>query len=536
MHADQVQIYQAFQTFAVLVETKSGQSKASSKQGRLLAAFFESHVLGIMAHFSDFIDILDGLHPTADKVRCIKAIEEMLRLAKGNIAIAIPQIRASLQSAVDQEGLRDAAFSAWLCLMTVLDADDALPLLDHLFALLSQHWNELSSETQQLSHDTIGTLFRTHRNIITDEVMTIPSIAGIPLMSKFTAEINRLKESRTKEQHLQAFAKRLKNENTAVVLQALEELRAWLDVHQTFVHEAALSEPPGPFISALTRALLDVCVRNNSTEGSKLIDLAAQCLGTIGSLDPNRVEANVANQRVLVLMDFVVVSEVVEWVAALFTEVLVPAFKSTKNARAQGFLAFVIQEMLKFSGFGEVAFLRIRSSQPSPLYQRWQDMPENVRNTLTPFLTSRYVLSINIAHTPLKYPVFSLQKDHATWLRSWLNDMLLRAKGANPSAVFPLLARVARNQDVAIAKWLLPYATLNIILGGDVREVKEVADELLVVLSTESSIESEKENLRQCSEVCVQSVRCLKTLVDKDRTCSRSWTTCHAGSRKGEEP
>lgn len=56
-----------------------------------MASFFEANVLGIMTEFSNAIENTLSLH-LPEKLRCIKAIEQMIKLAKTNISIALPQV------------------------------------------------------------------------------------------------------------------------------------------------------------------------------------------------------------------------------------------------------------------------------------------------------------------------------------------------------------------------------------------------------------------------------------------------------------
>ena len=494
-------IVHAIQTLAVLVERRPGQSKASAKHSKLLGSFFETQILGIMTILSDTIEKADDSVSQYEKIRCLHAVEEMINLARTHISIAIPQIRACLQSAIDQPGLVDAAMSAWLAMMRTFEPEEVVHLLDHLFAITVQHWSELSSELQQNVHDTVAHVLKTHSNLIRESVITVPSLANIQLMSKFEAEISRLRAAANPEAHVAAFAKRLQNENSAIVLQAARELHNWLELNQTFVHESAVSEPPLPVLSTLVRALLDACVKyGSSSKGNPISNVSAQCLGLVGCLDPNHIEATVTTKQTMVMSNFDKAAEVVDWVAVLFDSVLVPAFKSTSNARAQGFLAFVMQELLRFSGFNEVASVRLRASQSSPTYTRWIELPESTRNILTPFLTSRYALTSTVNVHPVKYPIFDRSVSHSTWLRTWVYDMLWRARGENASSMFPTLARVIKRHDLAIANFLLPYAALNIVLGAPQAEVDAIANEMLIVLSTESSNHSEQDAIRQCSQ------------------------------------
>lgn len=398
-----------------------------------------------------------------------------------------------------------------------------------------QHWPNLSPELQQRTYETVADMLRTHSNLIREAVITIPSLASIPLMSKFDSEINRLREHESVEKNLNAFVQRLRDENSAIVLQALREIVPWLDQNQSFIHETAVSEQPKPVVSRVTRALLDVCIKY-SAERTDMLDLCAQSLGIIGCLDPNRLEATSSKRQALLLSNFDKAAEVLEWMSILFEDVLVRAFRSVSNARAQGFLAFALQELLRFCNFKEVASARLRASQSSPEYTRWMEMPEHVRNTLTPFLTSRYVVTSNVpAPAPKVYPIFSHGMGHNTWLRTWAHDMLWRAKGENARNIFNVLARIVRGHDIAIANFVVPYAALNIVLGGTAKELNEIAEELLVILSTESNVDSEKETLRKCSEVCTHCPA-YGVQANLTRTCSLYSITCLYGYKRKEKP
>ncbi|KAI4730691.1 hypothetical protein E4T49_01590 [Aureobasidium sp. EXF-10728] len=528
------QAQQAIQIFTMLVEGKPSHTKSSAKTNRMVISFFEAHILGIMTEFSNSIDNTLSLS-TSEKLRCVKAIEQMIILAKSKVSVALPQIRACLQSAIDQRQLQESALSAWLTLVSVLEGDDVADMIDHTFALVAQHWDGLSSPLQKKIHDTISEIVKTHSNVIREKLMTIPSLASIPLMSKIGLEIQRLRKDERPDVHLRAFAKRLHDENVAIVTQGLRELVPWLGENQGFVHEAAVSEQPKAAIADVMRALLDVCTKY-ADHDSTVVDLGAQCIGIIGCLDPNSVDMSSSKRQVLVLSNFEKASEVINWVAVMLEDVLVPAFRSSTNARDQGFLAYVMQELVRFCGFNEAATARLRPSQAGPAHNRWAEMTESVRNTLTPFLSSRYLLNSNSSVQPGKrnYPVFGIGKRHSTWLREWAYDMMWRGKGDNAEMVFPILARIINRHDISIASFLLPYVALNIVLGGTVQEAKDVGVEMLTVLSTESSVESEKEALRQCSENVFAVLDYMsKWLQEKKRTMAAYRT---AALRAGHAP
>jgi hypothetical protein len=62
----------------------------------MVIGFFEAHILGIMTEFSNSIDNILSLSPS-EKLRCVKAIEQTIILAKSKVSVALPQV-CSLQA------------------------------------------------------------------------------------------------------------------------------------------------------------------------------------------------------------------------------------------------------------------------------------------------------------------------------------------------------------------------------------------------------------------------------------------------------
>ncbi|EON65245.1 hypothetical protein W97_04482 [Coniosporium apollinis CBS 100218] len=496
-------VRQAIQTLATISERKNGQSKAASKQSRLVSTFFESHILGMMAHFSEVIDNSREPHPASERVRCLRAIEAMTALAKTHVSVALPQIRTCLQSAMEDDKLRYAAFSAWVALMSVAEEEDVDALIDHTFAMIAQHWSSLNAAMQRKTYDMLSNLLKAHNVFFQERIGTLPLLPDVPLLSKHRAEIARLKALMDPATIFSAFSQRCEDESSAVVEQALRELVPFLVDNQRFIHETSVSQQPNPVVAQLLRSLLDAVVRFNENH-SAIIDLCSQCLGLVGCLNPYRVEAAREKQDTLVLSNFERADEIIDFSAVLLPHVLVPAFRSASNAKSQGFLAYTMQEMLKYCGYGIVATQRTRSSQASSLpHQRWLEMPEAVRSTLTPFLSSRYMVTNNnqLEYVVQKFPIFNAEMSHGSWLRTFVYDLLQRGKGHNAQRIFSVLARVIKGYDLSIASFMLPFAAANVILGGDNDEALGVRLELLIVLKQEmNGTAFETETIRQCSE------------------------------------
>ncbi|CAN9100906.1 unnamed protein product [Alternaria alternata] len=477
--------YKGFSTLASLApDTKSGQRKSTSKT-KNLDAFCETHILGIIAYFSNVIEAPNAQgkatpHTMPERKRCIAAIGDLIHLARFSVNGALPQIRACLQSAMGDPDLCDDTFTVWSAFLAALDGDETMLVVDQTFALIVQHWSIFSEDTQLKAHKAIEGIIQQYNAQLRDRVEYLPSLAGIPMLSKIEGELVKFKDMVETIKVFHAFSNRCKDQNSVVVRQALIELVPFLDANQRELHQSVVGQKPLPILAALTRSLLDASVRF-SEDYSDITILCAQCLGIIGGLDPYRVETVREKKRVLMLSNFSRRDEDIDFVALLLEQVLVKVFLSTTNAKAQGWIAYAMQEMLKHCGFSALRGAKPRSSQTSTEAQRWNDIPEAVRTVLTPFLDSKYSVNMNpsIQYEGPTYPIFNSKLSHGTWLQTFVYDLLRKGQGVNVEMVFPVLARIIRGYDLSIATFILPFAALNVIVSDSDENKANVGRELL---------------------------------------------------------
>ena len=495
--------HQAIQLIAGLIQRRTGTPRGSARKSNAIGPFFELHVLGIMAILSDIVNDTKGPQPVADKRRCIGAIGEMVKLAKSHVSNALPQLCACLRSAMESEELINEAFMAWALLLTMLGEEDIGPLIDPTFAIIAKHWELFEIVTQQRAHEMISQLLKTHVGLIREVVDTIPSLASIPFMSKFEHELSKVRAQKDVKHRYQAFSKRCRNENRTVVSRALSELDAFLRDNQSFLHVAAISEQPDPVLAELTQSLLDACVRF-SDSSTDIAILSSRCLGLVGCLDPTKVEVSRDTKEIMVLSNFGKADETIDFVVFFLREILVKAFLSATSSKAQGFLAYAMQELLRFCGLDTSVTFRTRDVQSSTNYRRWVALPQATRDTLTPFLTSKYFINQAIIQPECSYPIFRAGISHSKWLRDFVFDLLQKGCGENASMIFPVFRRTVRNQDIAIPDFLLPFAALNVILGGSEIQKRDIGNEFIAVLGEnmpENEVEA-KESIILCSQVC----------------------------------
>lgn len=421
--------------------------------------------------------------------------------------------------------LCDDAFLVWTAFLDVLDVDDTMLVIDQTFALTVEHWSIFSEETQLLANKTIVALTQEYDAPLRARIEYLPSLATIPMLSKTEAELVRFKSHLETVRIFQAFSNRCKDQNAVVVRQALRELVPYLDANQKHLHQGVVGQKPLPVLAALTRSLLDASLRFSDNH-SDITTLCGQCLGIIGGLDPYRVETVREKKRLLMLSNFSRRDEDIDFVALLLEQVLVKVFLSTTNATSQGWIAYVMQEMLKHCGFSALAVSRPRSSQASTEVQRWNDIPEPTRNVLTPFLSSRYSVNRNPAlhYKSPPYPIFDGKISHGIWLQTFVYDLLQKGQGVNVEMVFPVLARVIRGFDLSIATFILPFAVLNVIVSDKDQNMTDIGTELMTVLRYEiqSLDQTDAVLIKQCSEVSLMSHSGVASLTNMCRTCSKS--------------
>jgi serine/threonine-protein kinase ATR len=495
-------VYHGLQQLAQL-DLRRNTVSSGTRRGDLVATFLENHVLGIITQFTITFNDSQSRQPNLEKRRCLAAIGELIKLGQHRISSALPQICACLRSAMDNKDLCDKAFESWAFMMGNLPKTDVESLIDQTLAVIVRNWNVFQSATQSAAHDLVGKIWQDHEVSILEILETMPSLSSIPLLSQFESEISDSKKKMDHRRQMMTFSRRLRSQNVGLVEQALGELVETLNAGQEWLHQSLLRELPEPAIADVTRSILDCCVRFNSN--AVVAGACGKALGKIGCLDSNRIETVKEKRSFSAISNFARADETVDFIMFFLEEVLVKAFLSAPNTRAQGFLAWAMQELLKICELEETVALRPRTPANNTKYRGWWDLEETVRNTLTPFLKSRYSVNVAVVHTQCSYPLFSSKEmSHKEWLQTMVLDLLTRAPGENIQLIFTICLRIIRFQDTSIPIFLLPYAALNLFVAGSEEQQEEkqnLLNEIIAILSQPlSGTQPYKESIKLCSQ------------------------------------
>lgn len=405
--------------------------------------------------------------------------------------------------------LRPAAFSCWAAMLLHLEEEDVEALIETTFFLVSHYWASFDETTQQQSRNLIETLLDKEAAVLETTISKLPSFSHINSLSDIEAKLSRLRQPVDSRTAFILLAERIRHENDGVVLLALRELASYLQRQQGYLQASAISEQPDSVVPTLARSLLDCSSRYNGVHG-EICDLCTQCIGLMGCLDPNRVEAVRAERQIVVKSNFEHSGETTDFVIYVLEEVLVKSFLSATDTKVQGFLSYAMQELLDRCDI-RVAVEMQGSREAGPIYRKWLAMSETAREVLIPFMTSRYVLQ-SMKPQQTEYPIFQPGKiSYANWMRSFTLDLMRKPQAPFAQLIFEPLCRVIRIKDLSTAEFLFPYVVLHTIVGEDTtdEERSNVLNELLNVLHHEVPADAsyaETENQKLYCEV-----NCLNT-------------------------
>ena len=96
LRSNRLKAHQALHFLAEITHGRSVSGRGMARDMDCIGLFFEAHVLGIMALLADTINDGKGPQPILEKIRCLSAIREMIRLAKRHVSNGLPQVSSSL--------------------------------------------------------------------------------------------------------------------------------------------------------------------------------------------------------------------------------------------------------------------------------------------------------------------------------------------------------------------------------------------------------------------------------------------------------
>ncbi len=487
---------------SLLLLASKFESNSPSNSQDSLQSFLKLNLLGIVQLFSDVIHDTKGRKPFTEKLRAVKAIGFLAEAAGRNIVAALPQLCTCFQAALDIPELERVTFKSFGFLIENLEDEHLGSIIDLVFSIVLQRWVKMNLSTKLEAKNILTSIISKGPLIKQRYLLGLPDFNGVSELEEIQEKIQRVIQSTNAtefsiDMKLRNYIRRCSNDNPYVVKQTLEEIKKYLISNQDqFL--TLKSDKYNTSISKLVMSLLEVInkFKDNITD---IPALSSNCLGLIGGIDVNRFDSTKESGDLIILSNFTQANESIDFVITFVQDHLVSPFWASADPGKQLFLAYAMQEYLRFCSLTE-SVLNGNLPRDSPEVIMWHSFNEMSRSTLTPLLSSRYSATV-LAPEQVTYPIYDLTKTtYSQWLRKFTLDLLGRARGHNSEQIFRVCRRIIKDQDLSISSFVLPYIALNVIIDGSDSERKNITNEILYVLKTDiSSLDNDlAESLRSC--------------------------------------
>lgn len=544
-----------------------GEDVHKDDEAAVLSSFFTTNVLGIVQNFSEVINDTKGSQPLVEKARAVTAILFMVQLCGGAILLALPQISTCLQASMAVQTLVLRTLECWHRLVLCILDTDLLLLVHIVIAVVLTQWLRFDSDTKNEASQVLDAVFSRELLVRKGFMGYVFTLSNYPDLVEIVLRRKLLLRSGSSPalvayDLLDGITTRLGDNNRLVVVLAVTDLENYLVHYQSEFQGTYLHKKPfHRLVPVLVSTLLEASVRFRTTQpADQAVELAellsqpasyatrtaqpavsistacARCLSLIGTLDPTVFvppEGGDKTQPVVVVDDFNDLSEVVLFLIRFINDVLARRFWAAVDPHTQLFLAYAMQEYLKRMHL-----------HPDQVEEKgttdnkiWRKFDRPLQLILTPLLSSRYTVKKS-AHQLAVYPLFKRDVKYAVWMREFTLDLLRRSsegvmdgsQGTGASAPFILFvcSFLVKDQDLTVARYILPYAFLHMVVAGRDEVVESLREELVGVLSVDlSSVahHSDGDNLRQCLDLVFHIIDyCNKWVAETNRPSKRPRT------------
>lgn len=378
----------------------------------------------------------------------------------------------------------------WHVFVELLKFADVGPYIGATIAAIVTSWPTFSDEEKGAAKEIVAVISgnASHLQMFRDDIVRFDHIEELTPLSE---PLLKYRSSWKPAVYMGKLIERIDNKNNAISTESMRELRDHLVNNKSAdIMQLASGDTFDPLVGRLIRSLLSGATRDGEVD--ELRELAYECIGIIGALDPDRFVTANEETSMLIMSNFTDHDESREFAIHLLRDLLVGAFRSTNDTKHQKNLAYSIQELLKFCGF-DTRLVNRRSAVPLRIRQRWDALPKHVLETFNPLLDAQF-RSNNVKTTTFEYPIYPQMKTYREWVQAWTVDLIgrimdVKAPGALGDAqrIFGIFKSEPKNQDVAVAHHLLPHLVLHVLLSGDATAREQVRLEIHDVLRDQVS-------------------------------------------------
>ncbi|CAO1612632.1 unnamed protein product [Jaminaea pallidilutea] len=446
-----------------------------------LSAFLKDEILGILSWLNDDLMSVNGKKSPSFKAMVTRSIGVFVEIVGSAIGLVAPQIMATLSGTLQVPELRLASLLSWKTFMSTLRFDDVGPFIGQTAAALLSEWPALRPIERSVAKKILHYLVVENAQEMRKYIVEIPNLDDLASeMPEVCRKVRSSRQAWSAEQQLDQILDRAADENANICLRSLHELLEFLSQNRNWVEQQASGSAFGPAIGRMITVLLNTARRSSDSQRN-LQELCLQCIGTLGAVDPDRLEMSTDDSPHKLLQNFEDREETIDFAVHLVRDILVSAFRATSDTKHQASLAYAIQELLAFCGFTSVLLRSSARNAPVKVKQRWNDLPASVVDTISPLLDSKY----SITHgPPTEYPkpFYTHSASYRDWIEMWANHLMQSASGDDAQRIFGVFRVLIRHHDLDVTQHILPHAVLHNLISGTDAQREDLRQEFVSVL------------------------------------------------------
>ncbi|KAF9534591.1 hypothetical protein CPB83DRAFT_754578 [Crepidotus variabilis] len=456
-----------------------------------LGDFLRIHMLGLISNINDVLQDVQGKKSPEMKRKLIRGLGTLIEQIGEPINHVSPQIMATFQTMVGIPELSEATMESWHKFLITLAASDVGPHIGPTSAAIVSSWNVLSLTAQEMAYQALDFLIGTDDEDIRRYLCDVADISVIKELRPLADQLRRLRGRTSPKDELQRILGQSASDNLTVVGQALHQLKAFLlaEGNRQYLRESTSGDMFSPIIGDTIACVLSAACRDSGDDEYLTKQLAFECLGVLGAIDPDRCEIDSRSTNLIILKNFTDEEEATVFALHLIQDLLVGAFRSTSDIKYQNNLAYSIQELLKLCRFTPAVVSDRGSSVSVKTRKLWASLPKHVLETVTPLLESKYFLSEKPS-SEVRLPIYPNQSTYREWIQVWATDLISKASVPMAQKVFSVFRSAVRSKDVIVAYHLLPHLVLHVLISGNGDHAHGVRTEIITVLQDQVDVES----------------------------------------------
>ncbi|KAL9937728.1 hypothetical protein V8E36_003273 [Tilletia maclaganii] len=500
----------------------------SNNEAQALSAMLTAEILPLQHWLSDELLQVHGKRTIAQLAAVIRGMGALVEVAGQGVVSVRPQILTGFTSALPVRELRLDALRSWYQFFTKLPIGDVAPVVGQTTAVMLDYWPQFAAPEKEVATQILRYAILVHENDLGEYINTIPSLDALETeIPDISRRIRSQRMRQAAEDVLDYILQRVGSENASISYHSLLDLFDFLTTNRSWIESLTSGTRFGSPIRGIVSAVLAAASRiEGENEDARRVCL--RCLGVLGAIDPDRFEHSGDEQTRIILKDFDDREEAIEFGVYAIQNVLVSAFRHAIDANAQQSYAYSIQEMLKYCGLA-----KSKGDPPSVASrQRWNALPQSMMDTLTPLANSRYK-GLNKKLSQLPAPFYKHTSSFRKWIVHWADHLAAQVVKPSAKAFFNIVAAAITENDILVAKFMLPHLVLHLLIAGPGDRRSEIRSELVAVLDDqvdENSI-TDGDRRQHSAQFVFSLLDHLNIFIRRKRL-----ETIHKSSRKVRQP